>query len=164
MYMIHAVCVCIHNPDLLCVPRLSVCLFVCGIYAGVYMRLSVCLFVCGPLAPSQSATSVGHNGSVPWCRGAVVPWFRGADIHRQNKVQTYIDTYIRQTNKQTDKRTYLYLSSSLCTKEDGDLWFNKACRSTAVSVARPITTNYHCTALWGSASATNTRSDLGCFL
>ena len=29
------------------VPRLSVCLFVCGIYAGVYMRLSVCLFVCG---------------------------------------------------------------------------------------------------------------------
>ena len=36
------------------------------------MRLSVCLFVCGPLAPSQSATSVGHNGSVPWCRGAVV--------------------------------------------------------------------------------------------
>ena len=72
MYMIHAVCVCIHNPDLLCVPRLSVCLFVCGIYAGVYMRLSVCLFVCGPLAPSQSATSVGHNGSVPWCRGAVV--------------------------------------------------------------------------------------------
>ena len=27
------------------VPRLSVCLFVGGIYAGVYMRLSVCLFV-----------------------------------------------------------------------------------------------------------------------
>ena len=29
------------------VPRLSVCLFVGGIYAGVYMRLSVCLFVSG---------------------------------------------------------------------------------------------------------------------
>ena len=27
--------------------RLSVCLFVGGIYAGVYMRLSVCLFVSG---------------------------------------------------------------------------------------------------------------------
>ena len=25
-------------------------------------------------------------------------------------------------------------------KEDGDVWFNKVCRSTAVSVARPITT------------------------
>ena len=31
-----------------------------------------------------------------------------------------------------------------------------------MSVARPITTNHHCTALWGSASPTNTLSDLGC--
>ena len=84
MYMIHAVCVCIHNPDLLCVPRLSVCLFVCGIYAGVYMRLSVCLFVCGmyvefDLVATARLCRVSHKMRI--------------------------------------------------TKEDGDLWFNKACKS-----------------------------------
>ena len=42
-------------------------------------------------------------------------WHAHTCIHRQNKVQTYVDTYLRQTNRQTDKRTYLCLSSSLCT-------------------------------------------------
>ena len=70
--------------DLLCVPRLSVCLFVCGIYAGVYMRLSVCLFVCGmyvefDLVATARLCRVSHKMRI--------------------------------------------------TKEDGDLWFNKACKS-----------------------------------
>ena len=66
------------------VPRLSVCLFVCGIYAGVYMRLSVCLFVSGmyvefDLVATARLCRVSHKMRI--------------------------------------------------TKEDGDLWFNKACKS-----------------------------------
>ena len=30
--------------------------------------------------PRRSATDVGHNGSVPWLRGAVVLWCRGSKV------------------------------------------------------------------------------------
>ena len=114
---------------------------------------------------NHGTTEPQHHGTTaPWNHGTTAPRHHGTEPLCPTLVALWLGASGPQTNKQTDKRTYLYLSSSLCTKEDGDLWFNKACRSTAVSVARPITTNYHCTALWGSASATNTRSDLGCFL
>ena len=91
------------------VPRLSACLFVCGIYAGVYMRLSVCLFVCGmyvefdPVATARLCR-VSHKKRISANPAALISAFtarRRDDVapqvlrHRPVQTARQVPTYSR---------------------------------------------------------------------